>query len=346
MTAITNGAIITPHCMVAGSVDAYSGALPGLQLDVVRTGVGFGPNTTRSVSFSDVTVSSGEIGFPILGRTNVADDRVIAALVTAAPPGSRWCEVDLEPGTVLLYGPGSEHTGVDFAGLEFVFTTVALESLDEAVDRLQLGQPRVSRGHVQSLAPSTDMLFLANLLRSIQRQLLSEGLAATVRRDMLEALGFVLSTGSSFGGAKRRRRIDNREIVRRCVQYAEAVGRNPSIIELSRAAFVSERRLREAFTSTLSMPPRQYFQHRILNEARRRLVAGNEEQVTVSRVAADLGFSHFGRFSSAYSRIYGELPSGTLAAHNETTLLATGCAEGAGLASPLSPGAGNRAETG
>ena len=314
MTAVTNGSNIASDCVVTDGVDAYSGALPGFHLDVIRTGVGSGPNTTRSVSFDDVALCAGEVGFPMLGRTNVADDRVVAALVTSAPQGSRWCEIDLEPGTVLLYGPGTEHTGISPPGLEFVFATVELESLDEVADELELRQPRVSRAHVQSLAPSTDVRFLTNLLRSIQRELVSGSITATVRRDTVEALGKVLSTTPSAGEAEKRRKINNRKIVRRCVQYSESVGRNPSVTELSRAAFVSERRLREAFNSTLDMPPNRYFQYRSLNDARRRLVLKDQDRTTVSRVAMDLGFSHLGRFSSRYARIYGEPPSTTLSA--------------------------------
>ena len=313
MTATTSKALLSSRCVVADDVDAYSGALPGLHLDVVRTGAGFGANTTQSVLFDDVTLSSGQIGFPVLGRTNVAEDRVIAALVTTAPPGSRWCDMDLEPGTVLLYGSGAEHTGVDPAGLEFVFTTVELDSLNETASHLELRQPSVPRGHVYTLAPVAEVRFLATVLQSIQAQLFSDGITAAVRRTTVEALAVALSPESSSRRVGGRRTTDDFRIVRRCIEYSETVNRHPSMTELSHAAFVSVRRLRDAFTNLSGLPPHKYFRRRALNDAHQRLASGTAERETVSRVAMDLGFYNLGRFARQYADIHGEAPSVTLA---------------------------------
>ena len=39
-----------PDLVVADEVDAYAAACPGIRLDVVRTGVGFGPDVVRSLA--------------------------------------------------------------------------------------------------------------------------------------------------------------------------------------------------------------------------------------------------------------------------------------------------------
>lgn len=90
---------------------AYRDAIPGLDLDVVRTGTGVGPNIVLSSKDEGVTVASGIIQFPLLGRTTVPDDSVAAALIIEAPPGSRWCGADLEPGSTPIYGPGPSTQG-------------------------------------------------------------------------------------------------------------------------------------------------------------------------------------------------------------------------------------------
>lgn len=313
MTAATNGSVNISQFVTADGVDAYSAALPGFHLDLVRTGVGFGPNITWSVSFDDVALCAGAIGFPMLSQTNVTDGRVAAALVTAAPPGSRWCEIDLQPGTVLLYGPGSDHTGISPAGLEFAFVTVDIDTLGRAAHQLELRQGRIAAGSIWSVAPTADVRSLAAALRTVQRQPISESVAAAVRRATVDALATVLATESSVREPARHRTLNNRRLVHRCIEYYEASEGSPSMSELSDAVFVSERRLRQAFTSTLGVAPHKYFRYRGINHAHSRLVSGHEEPLTVTRVAADLEFWHLGRFSADYARIYGEAPSSTLA---------------------------------
>lgn len=90
--------------------------------------------------------------------------------------------------------------------------------------------------------------------------------------------------------------------------------RNPSIVmsELTARTHISERTLRAGFKKYLGLAPTQYMQLRLLHRARRRLEAGSQEQLTVARVAADLGIYDFGRFAMRYRRAFGELPSETL----------------------------------
>jgi transcriptional regulator GlxA family with amidase domain len=49
-----------------------------------------------------------------------------------------------------------------------------------------------------------------------------------------------------------------------------------------------------------------------LHQARRALLAATQGSTTVSTVALDCGFWHFGDFSRAYRECFGELPSDTL----------------------------------
>ncbi len=69
-----------------------------------------------------------------------------------------------------------------------------------------------------------------------------------------------------------------------CVVYVDAIGRMPSMAELSMVAHVSERRLRDAFGDTMGVPPIKYFRYRLLTVARERLLTGCRECVSVSYV--------------------------------------------------------------
>jgi AraC family ethanolamine operon transcriptional activator len=95
--------------------------------------------------------------------------------------------------------------------------------------------------------------------------------------------------------------------------YVDAIGRIPSMAELCLVAHVCERTLRSAFAECYGMGPHRFFTVWTLGEARWRLVVADPGQDTVTRIAADLGVGHLGRFAGRYRHVYSEAPSQTLA---------------------------------
>ena len=87
--------------IVSDDAEMYASSIPGFDIEVTRTGHGDGPNLTRRTPLKDGLLSSGSIGFPMLGKAKIGENTVLINLITSAPPGSRWCGIDLEPGTVI-----------------------------------------------------------------------------------------------------------------------------------------------------------------------------------------------------------------------------------------------------
>lgn len=81
--------------------------------------------------------------------------------------------------------------------------------------------------------------------------------------------------------------------------------------DVAQAAGVSQKTLEVAFSHVLGMTPGKYLKLNRLNRAHHELADGGDE-LTVTRVATAGGFSHVGRFSAEYRRLFGELPSQTL----------------------------------
>ena len=84
------------------------------------------------------------------------------------------------------------------------------------------------------------------------------------------------------------------------------------VTDLCRAAGVSERALEYAFKEVMGLTPVAYLIRLRLHRARQALLAGTHGSTTVSAVALDWGFWHFGDFSRAYKGCFGDLPSDTL----------------------------------
>lgn len=306
--------LTTTRRVVANSVEKYSAALPGFDLDVVRTGAGFGPNVAHATVTDDVMLASGVTGFPVLGRTTVADDRVVVGLLTSTPPGSRWFEIALEPGLMLLYGPGAEHTAVSPAGLAYIALSVSIDRLAATADSTELVVTMPRRGYVGIMPPTTKTVHLARLLGTVPDPLSDPSAPPLLPRgdgDTVLALANALSDGSVERAAGNRLgSINSRRITNTCIEYADMLGGIPSIAQLCGVAHVSERRLRKAFVDTFGMPPTRYLRLRGLDRVNRQL-RSERSGLTVGEAALDAGFGNLGRFASDYRTAFGELPSQT-----------------------------------
>ena len=103
------------------------------------------------------------------------------------------------------------------------------------------------------------------------------------------------------------------KIVKTCEDFTLNLdGRRPYMSELCAAAYVSERTLQYAFQDIMGMSPLTYLNRLRLHRARDELRKAKPDSTTVTDVALNWGFWHFGEFSRAYKNCFGELPSGTL----------------------------------
>lgn len=303
----------TVACDVVGEVDGFVKSVAGVDVDAVRTGVGVGPSEVLAARGDRFTLTSCSVGFPMRSRATIPHDRVVIATISAAPRGSRWCEIDLRAGSLIVYGPATEHTSVNLPGLQGTFVITAVEQLAETADLLGLPVVMPAAGEVRELevtdrtrpvAPA-----LASFAEAAQRGCCSlVGPADGVMRAMTRAMteeGRRLWRG---GG----RAIDSRRVIHACIDYANATRRIPSIGELCLAAHVSERTLRVAFVREFDLPPSRYFHNWALQAAHRRLRDADPAAHSVAEIATDVGFGHLGRFSGSYRALYGEMPSTTL----------------------------------
>jgi AraC-like DNA-binding protein len=93
---------------------------------------------------------------------------------------------------------------------------------------------------------------------------------------------------------------------------------------LTEAVDSDVRRLQRAFRSVYGTSPYRYAQVRRLQLAHRQLRKATPGAVTVAGVANSCGFSHLGRFSTAYRAMFGESPSITLEQSRPYEALADG----------------------
>jgi AraC-like DNA-binding protein len=134
---------------------------------------------------------------------------------------------------------------------------------------------------------------------------------AAVERCLLGLFLDVLEARCGFG---RRGKEDLTEThVRRIEAWIEANLTEPiGVEEMAGLAGVSSRSVQTAFRRAHGCTPMQYVQRRRLELARQFLQTPTPD-TTVTGAALDCGLYHLGRFAAAYSALFGEKPSETLA---------------------------------
>lgn len=85
-----------------------------------------------------------------------------------------------------------------------------------------------------------------------------------------------------------------------------------SIRDIAAASGVTPRAIQYAFREHLGMTPLEYLRRVRLELAHRELESADPAFDTVTSIAGRCGFSHPGRFSSAYKQVFGTEPSRTL----------------------------------
>ncbi len=301
---------IEPSTVHAREVDAFATAVAGLHIDYVRTDGGGTPCVVTAVGTEAATLSVGSVGFSVIANTEIPRNGTVFALIVAAPPKTRWNGVEVQPGDLLFYGPGTTFLGIEPAGMAAAVLVVRAEAAHDVASDLRVADPVVPRS-VDPLAPTPDVRRMAATMRRAfeqPRRLTDPFLLTTLVES---AVGVMTERGRPR--EQRSRRIDSRSIVWNCLDYVEAVrSRRPSLAELCRAGFASESRVRQAFVDVVGVPPNRYFQLRLLSRLRSELTTATPGHASVTDIAMDLGVTQLGRVAGRYRSVYGELPSETL----------------------------------
>ena len=104
------------------------------------------------------------------------------------------------------------------------------------------------------------------------------------------------------------------KVVRQIVKIARTrIAERPlQISEFSRLLSIEHTAITRAFRAVHDCSPQVYLRNQRLIRARKRLLLAREG-ATVKQIAAQFGFTEFGRFSVRYKTLFGESPSVTLA---------------------------------
>ena len=257
-------------------------------------------------------------------RTHTSVSGGLIAYVTFGPHANGTVNgLTVRPGMVLAAEPGAEARFVVDAEWESITVLLPPQEVREHLAaRQREGEFHLPSG-VETLQVNEEqghtlfdwgkrLVALAARQPDLFNERRQERVAA--RADLVEALLATLGGAVELEPASDDRTRTAQSLVVKAVEsYALArIDEQLHVSDLCRAAGVSERTLEYAFKETLGLTPVAYLIRLRLHQVRRALLAATQGSATVSAVALDWGFWHFGEFSRAYRECFGELPSDTL----------------------------------
>ena len=216
---------------------------------------------------------------------------------------------------LIVAAPGGVDVTVD-AKYSHLILLVRMELLQRRLPAQCLARlTRAADRHGLSLAPNKLARFRDWLARVLERAFDTPqafehaAVIASLEEDLSHWLAWICASSDGSTHAARRRRGLNRAL-----EYLRTADLSRvSVADLCRVARVSDRTLRYAFHDELDLSPLAFLRRLRLHAARRELMNAEGALPRVTDVANRQGFLELGRFAADYRRLFGELPSETLA---------------------------------
>ena len=299
-------------------VDAYTGALPSVSIDMTVTRRGSFAAQTTFIELDDVRIQRFRDNLPRIVHADLPAGRAILSFRTQPGPELIWHGVPLLPTTILWHHPQSAGFQRSEGAAEWGSVTMSLERMSEDVATLagcDLTAPRDPKSLSPSAATMEELQRLhaacVRTARIAPELLINPEVTRGIEQAMTAALARAIASAYQCNGKAIGHQ--HATVMRRFRAMIEA---NPDralyMGEVSAAIGVSGRMLRHCCKEHLGMGANQYLALRRMNMVRRALSRPTVSRSTVTEAATSFGFWELGRFAVGYKALFGEMPSQTL----------------------------------
>ena len=268
----------------------------------------------RSIEFPDLKVWDNRWGGACQGVGQSPDGwLMLGSIDTSDGADIRWCGRPLNERTFACTSTGRQiefNTERQAHSVVILIRPRLMEQTcgSEAVEFIKTHQGLC----FDFLSGSALIELIVDLLRRYETQshlLQQPAIVAGIRSNLLRALE------ECFAGLfQQDESIPSiREAaVHAAVLHVEQAGQKTSAWHMAQAAGVSQKTLELAFRECMGMTPGRYLKVARLNGVHHQLALSPEDELSVTQVLAEWGFTHPGRFAGDYRQLFNELPSQTL----------------------------------
>jgi AraC-like DNA-binding protein len=252
----------------------------------------------------------------VITITHKPDRRAITFLTESKSPTMLYCGIEARPGDIVINRTDVAHWRFD-NDTRYGAMSLPTNDLNAAVEAVMGREFSVTQAKYIVRPDPALMSRLAKLHEAVE-QLAREVPDILERPEVGRALEehlihlmircLAVETREIMAGGRR-----HDVIMVRLEEFLEANPDRPLYLtEICASLGVAERTLRNACEEQLRMGPIRFLTLRRMHLVRRSLLRADAKKTSVTRVATDQGFWELGRFSVAYRKLFGELPSETL----------------------------------
>lgn len=303
------------QCNCFDDVDVHANSVIGWQQTYDQLGAGHAHTTLKHLTAERFQIFRETFDKRIVQIGAAPAGRLCLAMPVCSSEPSVFQGKPLTGESVTVLHGGQEFFVQSPGGIDLLCVAVDISSLEtfacrefSSADLCQLS--RITR---LDLEPAMIHRMRKHLERLIDSALVGEALSETeLEEQVLEFMLVLLDSALEWSVGRSANSTVSTYLVKQSQELALAnQDEPPSVLDLCKHLNVSRSTLQRSFLSVTGLRPVEYLRALRLNIARRRLRSTETEQLTVARVASDLGFSHLGHFSGAYRTLFGETPSQT-----------------------------------
>jgi len=303
--------------------DHLSAAVRHLNLELVQRVPGPFHGDLYSGTLEGTMVQFIHLNQPTISRAINAPDRLAVLIQLRGSEPCIWNGYESQGSSLITYGPGHEHFGSEPREFECAFVSIPLERIDLLMERdheAAMGRLRTGCHHLQ--APAVGFVEIEKQLTQLQAVIESKPILLThaAVRQMFEysleesLLSIIRKAEHRLLSQDSTDRQTSGQIIRRTEQFLESHPDQPiQLMQLCSAIGVKPPELGRAFRELLNIEPKRYLRLYRLHCVRRILLASDPSETSIEFVAKSWGFWSRLQFEAEYRRIFGELPSQTLA---------------------------------
>jgi AraC-like DNA-binding protein len=255
---------------------------------------------------------------PRVGHSAAQTGRAIISFRTEPGPSLLWSGVEMRPTNIIRHSEGRnafQRSSGSACWGAMSLTVEDMASVGAAMAGCDLAPPIDALTVTPAVAAMARLQRLhaeAGRLAAASPEIIADPAAARgLEQALIEAMVGCLGEGEVGEDSVARRQHEL--IMRRFRRVVEEHPDHPLYVsEICSAIGVSDRTLRICCQEHLEMGPKRYLLLRRMQLARRALRETTPGTASVTEIATQYGFWHFGRFAGAYRSLFGEMPSATL----------------------------------